>query len=103
PDGVWMSEGCLRGEGDNDDLGDTGASHNVKGDVSRLTEFKRLPRLIPLFVATKAPINFITGRGVMTYTSDNGGTIRLEPVYYCPTAKCTLISIPAVLESGRSW
>ncbi|KAG0141027.1 hypothetical protein CROQUDRAFT_687228, partial [Cronartium quercuum f. sp. fusiforme G11] len=71
PDGVWTSEGCLRSEGENDDLGDTGASHNVTGDVSRLTEFKQLPHPIPLFVATKAPINFITGRRVITYTSDN--------------------------------
>ncbi|KAG0140208.1 hypothetical protein CROQUDRAFT_53611, partial [Cronartium quercuum f. sp. fusiforme G11] len=75
PAGVWTSEGCLSHEGDDNDLGDTGASHNVMGDVSQLTEFQRLQNPIPLFVATKAPNNFITGHGVMTYPSNNGGMV----------------------------
>ncbi|KAG0145692.1 hypothetical protein CROQUDRAFT_107648 [Cronartium quercuum f. sp. fusiforme G11] len=34
PEGIWMSEGYLEGKGNDDDLGDTGATHNVTGDAA---------------------------------------------------------------------
>ncbi|KAG0152518.1 hypothetical protein CROQUDRAFT_649941 [Cronartium quercuum f. sp. fusiforme G11] len=73
PDGIWTSEGSLTVGEDADDIGNMGASHNVTGD------------------------------GSMTYKSDDGTPICLENVFYCPTAKCTLILIPAILEAGGSW
>ncbi|KAG0138957.1 hypothetical protein CROQUDRAFT_708977, partial [Cronartium quercuum f. sp. fusiforme G11] len=70
PEGIWMSEGYLEGKGNDDDLGDTGVMHNVTGDVSRLINFKRLDRPIPLFVATEAPVAFITGCTAKIFVSD---------------------------------
>ncbi|KAG0149336.1 hypothetical protein CROQUDRAFT_89145 [Cronartium quercuum f. sp. fusiforme G11] len=103
PDGIWTSEGSLTAGEDADDIGDMGASHNVTGDVSHLTHFRKLRNPIPIFVATETPTTYITGWGSMTYKSDDGTPICLENVFYCPTAKRTLISIPAILEAGGSW
>ncbi|KAG0142902.1 hypothetical protein CROQUDRAFT_680328, partial [Cronartium quercuum f. sp. fusiforme G11] len=103
PEGVWMSEGNLEASDDTDNIGDTGASHNVTGDVSQLIHFRKLKCLIPLFVATEMPTAYITGQGTLMYQSDDRSPLLLDNVYYCLTAKRTLISIPAILEAGGLW
>ncbi|KAG0139813.1 hypothetical protein CROQUDRAFT_101033 [Cronartium quercuum f. sp. fusiforme G11] len=78
PEGVWMSKGNLEASDDTDNIGDTGALHNVTGDVSRLIHFRKLKRPIPLFVATETPTAYITGWGTLMYQSDDGSPLLLD-------------------------
>ncbi|KAG0150283.1 hypothetical protein CROQUDRAFT_9030, partial [Cronartium quercuum f. sp. fusiforme G11] len=105
PEGVWALESNLTEAWDNPDEGvsDSGATHNVTRDISRLTNVHALPRPIPVSVATKGPETYVTHCGTMHLQADNGSPIPIHNMYYAPAAQCTLISLPDLVESGGSW
>ncbi|KAG0147694.1 hypothetical protein CROQUDRAFT_42576, partial [Cronartium quercuum f. sp. fusiforme G11] len=105
PEGVWASESNLTEAWDNPDEGvsDSGATHNITGDMSRLTNVRALPRPIPVSVATKGPETYVTHRGTMHLRVDDGSPIPIHNTYYAPAAQCTLISLLDLVESGGSW
>ncbi|EGG02252.1 uncharacterized protein MELLADRAFT_66509 [Melampsora larici-populina 98AG31] len=105
PDGIWASESHLTKEWDNPDEGvsDTGATHMITGDLSRLTDVHILSRPIPISVATKSNRAFVTAKGTLHICADDGSSIPIKNTYYSPAAQRTLISIPEIVESGGSW
>ncbi|KAG0140605.1 hypothetical protein CROQUDRAFT_52970, partial [Cronartium quercuum f. sp. fusiforme G11] len=104
-EGVWASESSLMEAWDNPDKGvsDTGATHNVTGDISRLTNVCAPPRPILVSVATKGPETYITHHGTMHLQADNGSLILIHNMYYALAAQCTLILLLDLVESGGSW
>ncbi|EGF99396.1 uncharacterized protein MELLADRAFT_112735 [Melampsora larici-populina 98AG31] len=105
PNGIWASESHLTEEWDNPDEGvsDTGATHMITGDLSRLTDIHVLHRPIPISVATKNNKAFVTAKGTLHIRADDGSSIPIKNTYYSPAAQCTLILIPEIVESGGSW
>ncbi|KAG0147617.1 hypothetical protein CROQUDRAFT_42602 [Cronartium quercuum f. sp. fusiforme G11] len=105
PDGIWALEGNLTEAWDNPDEGvsDTGATHNVTGDMTRLTNIRMLTRPIPVSVATKGPKAYVTHLGTMHLQEDDGSPIPIHNTFYSPAAQRTLLSLPELVELGGSW
>lgn len=81
-------------------LFDGGATDSVSNDLRLLTNYKPLPKPIPIQTAANDSSAVIVGRGTIPIRTEDGGEDRIDDVYYCPKATATIISPGALLAKG---
>jgi hypothetical protein len=79
---------------------DSGATHNLTGNLSCLHNFRQLKKPIPLNVATRGSGAYISGIGELRFRVPSGRTVTLNHVFYCEQARSTLISLAALRKSN---